>query len=266
MSNVLDEGQERDGRPKKHKKKKKKKHRDERELSDSEAWVEKTKDNLGEFKEIIRKDEEARKDSDNNCKKSSFNSEAPVKNWDAKPDLKTIGRSVTWDGSKGSNIAEQLRKNTEIRSWSGERSKDLERKSLEPRKRSAAQDLDAELDAGRVKKVKKFREDSSKWNEKNPFQLAQEHRNKGENFTDKPEFQRRHSDSFNRFDHWRHSDRGGGGRGHHSGNRHRFSDGGRDYRPHGNNYRDQRHHHHKDQRHNSFDRYKGSHHHGHHRK
>ena len=190
-SKISNEKEDFDIKPKKNKKKKKKKHRDEKDASDTDAWVEKTKDNLNEFKEIIRKDEEARKDIDINIKKSSFNAEAPVKNWDSKPDLKTIGRSVTWDGSKGANITEQLRKNTEIRSWSGERSKDLERKSLESRKRSAAQDLDAELDAGRVKKVKKFREDSSKWNEKNPFQLAQDHRNKGDNFTDKPEFQRR---------------------------------------------------------------------------
>merc|ERR1719429_221735 len=69
-------------------KKKKKKHRDEKDASDTDAWVEKTKDNLNEFKEIIRKDEEARKDIDINIKKSSFNAEAPVKNWDSKPDLK----------------------------------------------------------------------------------------------------------------------------------------------------------------------------------
>ena len=124
---------------------------------------------------------------------SQHNPDAPVKSWDSKPDLKNIGRSVTWDGSKGSNIADLLRKGSEIRSWSGDRSKDLERKNMEPRKRSAAQELDAELDAGRVKKVKKFKDDerSSKWNDKNPFQMAQEYRNKGEEIKEQRGFQRR---------------------------------------------------------------------------
>merc|ERR1712029_1045656 len=72
----------------------------------------------------------------------------------------------------------------------------LERNTTEPRKRSAAQELDAELDAGRVKKVKKWREEEERWTDKNPFQLAQNHRNKGESLESKPEFHRRYSDSF----------------------------------------------------------------------
>ena len=67
------------------------------------------------------------------------------------------------------------------------------RKSLEPRKRSATQDFDAELDAGRVKKVKKWKEEeNSKWSDMNPFQVAQEHRNKGHSL-DRPDFQRRYA-------------------------------------------------------------------------
>ena len=63
-------------------------------------------------------------------------------------------------------------KGSEIRSWSGDRST-LERKLVvEPRKRSAGDDLDAEMDAGRVKKVKKHREEPAayKW-DRNPFQV-----------------------------------------------------------------------------------------------
>ena len=88
--------------------------------------------------------------------------------------FKTIGRSVTWDGSKRSNVVEELLKGSEIRSWSGDRST-LERKlGTEPRKRSAGDDLDAEMDAGKVKKVKKDREEEEpkayEW-DKNPFQV-----------------------------------------------------------------------------------------------
>ena len=173
-------------RQKKHKKKKKKKFKDEKDQSDSESWEEKTKDTLDNFADKVVS---SKSEGETVCKKSSFNPEAPVKSWDAKPE-KGSG-AVTWDGTKAADIAEQLRKSSEIRSWAGDRSRDLERKSLEPRKRSAAQDLDAELDAGRVKKVKKFREDSSKWSGQNPFQMAQEHRNRGDSFSDKPEFQRR---------------------------------------------------------------------------
>ena len=49
----------------------------------------------------------------------------------------------------------------------------MERKlGTEPRKRSAGDDLDAEMDAGKVKKVKKHREEPKayKW-DKNPFQV-----------------------------------------------------------------------------------------------
>ena len=88
------------------------------------------------------------------------------------PELKTIGRSVTWDVTKRSNVVEELLKGSEIRSWSGDRST-LERKlGTEPRKRSAGDDLDAEMDAGKVKKVKKHREEPKayKW-DKNPLQV-----------------------------------------------------------------------------------------------
>jgi len=262
-------------RKKKHKKKKKKKHKEEREESDS--WVEKTKDNLENFKGKEIHEDEVKEEIKDNCKMSQHNPDAPVKSWDSKPDLKNIGRSVTWDGSKGSNIADLLRKGSEIRSWSGDRSKDLERKNMEPRKRSAAQELDAELDAGRVKKVKKFKDDerSSKWNDKNPFQMAQEYRNKGEEIKEQREFQRRHSDSFSRFDKTkRHSDHGADRQRFNSssgGNRHhRYSDGpnNRDYNRSYSNNRDQKHHYNRDNRHShsSYDRYKGSHHHHNYRK
>ena len=174
-----------------HKKKKKKnKHKDE-EREDTDAWEEKTKDNLDKFTSDQSVKHQKEVEVESSFKKSSFNPDAPVKSWDSKPELKNIGRSVTWDGTKGGgDIGDLLRRQGEIRSWSGDRSRDLERKSLEPRKRSAAQDHDAELDAGRVKKVKKWREDTDKWSDLNPFQAAQEHRNKGHSL-DRPDQQRR---------------------------------------------------------------------------
>ena len=186
-SKITTESEER-----RHKKKKKKnKHKDERE--DTDAWEEKTKDNLDKFASDQPAKSQKEVDEPSSFKKSSFNPDAPVKSWDSKPELKNIGRSVTWDGTKGGgDIGDMIRRQTEIRSWSGDRSRDLERKNLEPRKRSAAQDHDAELDAGRVKKVKKWRDETenSKWSDINPFQAAQEHRNKGHSL-DRPDQQRR---------------------------------------------------------------------------
>ena len=186
-SKITTESEER-----RHKKKKKKnKHKEERE--DTDAWEEKTKDNLDKFASDQPAKSQKEVDEPSSFKKSSFNPDAPVKSWDSKPELKTIGRSVTWDGTKGGgDIGDMIRRQTEIRSWSGDRSRDLERKNLEPRKRSAAQDHDAELDAGRVKKVKKWRDETenSKWSDINPFQAAQEHRNKGHSL-DRPDQQRR---------------------------------------------------------------------------
>ena len=186
-SKITTESEER-----RHKKKKKKnKHKDERE--DTDAWEEKTKDNLDKFTSDQPAKSQKEVDEPSSFKKSSFNPDAPVKSWDSKPELKNIGRSVTWDGTKGGgDIGDMIRRQTEIRSWSGDRSRDLERKNLEPRKRSAAQDHDAELDAGRVKKVKKWRDETenSKWSDINPFQAAQEHRNKGHSL-DRPDQQRR---------------------------------------------------------------------------
>ena len=87
--------------------------------------------------------------------------------------MKSIGRSVTWDGSRGSNIADEVMKSTSIRSWSGDRSSLDKRPLGDQRKRSAADELDAEMDAGRVKKMKKHRIEppNFKW-DKNPFQVC----------------------------------------------------------------------------------------------
>ena len=58
-----------------------------------------------------------------------------------------------------------------FRSWAGERSS-LEKRNPEQRKRSAAQELDAEIDAGRVKKFKKQNHDEpTRWGSSNPFQV-----------------------------------------------------------------------------------------------
>jgi len=154
VADADDENDEDFQHTKKHKKKKKK-HKKRRDASsDTEGWEEKTRENLDKFKD--EKDKRHRSpEFKKNVKESFSNPDAPVKKWNSKPELKTIGRSVTWDGSKGSNVVEELLKGSEIRSWSGDRST-LERKlGTEPRKRSAGDDLDAEMDAGKVKKVKK---------------------------------------------------------------------------------------------------------------
>ena len=93
---------------KKQKKKKKKQKRSED--SDSELWEEKTKENLSKF---------VQPSDESTCKISTFNPNAPIKNWDSKPAPDTgpvtSGRSVTWDGRKSTNITDQLNKASEIR-------------------------------------------------------------------------------------------------------------------------------------------------------
>merc|ERR1712059_214740 len=154
------------------KKKKKKKKREERDVED---WEKKTKE-------------------------SASNPLIPVKKWDSKPELKTIGRSVTWDGSKGSSVFQELLKGTEIRSWSGDRG--TFEKSQEVRKRSAESDPDEEMDRGRTKKVKKRQEEPAayKWDQ-NPFQIGQNIINRGEKLQDRfqPQEARRSGD-FHRSD------------------------------------------------------------------
>jgi len=231
---------------KKQKKKKKKQKRSED--SDSEFWEEKTKENLSKF---------VQPSDESTCKISTFNPNAPIKNWDSKPAPDTgpvtSGRSVTWDGRKSTNITDQLNKASEIRSWGGERST-LEKKDPEHRKRSAGQELDAEIDTGRVKKIRKQeRDEPTRWGKENPFQIAQDHRNRGEDFSERREF-RRHSDGFSRHDKSRHSDSYHGGR--HSdqfyrNHSSRFSDHG----PSGSN-RDQHFSHHK-YRNDHYSRYDG---------
>jgi len=178
-----DENEEDFHHAKKHKKKKKKHKKKHDDHTDTDGWIEKTRDNLDKFDTKSSKKEKRSKSPEytRTVKESSSNPSAPVKKWDAKPQMKTIGRSVTWDGSKGSNVVEELMKSSEIRSWSGDRST-LERKMLgEQRKRSAGDDLDEEMDAGRVKKVKKHREEPAAYrSDQNPFQVAQNVTNRGE--------------------------------------------------------------------------------------
>merc|ERR1712037_755874 len=115
-------------------------------------------------------------------KHSSFNPDIVAKKWDEKPDMKSIGRSNTWDGSKSSNLLDELKKGQEIRSWSGDRSA-LEKGGGEVRKRSAEEDQDAEMDRGKTKKVKKYREEGEAYRGgRNPFQAAQNMSNRGEKF------------------------------------------------------------------------------------
>jgi len=168
--------------PKKHKKKKKKKkkHHEDREI---DVWEEKTKDNLSKYENLSNRNDNSRdSDASKSVKESSCNPDAPVKKWDSKPEPKSLGRSMTWDGSKGSDVLDELLKGSEIRSWNGGRSA-LE-KNQEARKRSAEYDLDEDLDQGKVKKVKKRKEEAGayKWADVNPFQVAQNITNRGDKY------------------------------------------------------------------------------------
>lgn len=98
---------------------------------------------------------------------SSWNQDAPVKKWDNKGDRR-LERSVTWDGSKGKNFLDELKRSSEIRSWSGDRRIEVHRE----RKRSISPETDDEMDRGRVKKVKKKKWEDRKFSY-NPFQSAQ---------------------------------------------------------------------------------------------
>merc|ERR1719507_692717 len=161
-------------REKKHKKKKKKKkyYDEQKEESKSQSKSKEKEDSLvKEEEDVVRR-----------VKHSSFNPDIVAKKWDEKPDMKSIGRSNTWDGSKSSNLLEELRKGQEIRSWSGDRSA-LEKGGGEVRKRSAEEDQDAEMDRGKTKKVKKYREEGEAYRGgRNPFQAAQNMSNRGEKF------------------------------------------------------------------------------------
>jgi len=184
------EDESEDEKEAKKKKKKKHKHKKKKEKtesdSDQEEWQEKTKDNLQKFEKARKSlsDDDDKKMSRSSSKspertKSSCNPNAPVKRWDSKPELGAIGRSVTWDGSKGADIVAELNKGSGIRSWSGDRS-DLERKRDE-RKRGAETDND-DIDRGKVKKVKKRKEEAAAYNKSsNPFQTAQNAQNKSVN-------------------------------------------------------------------------------------
>ena len=106
-SSQQDSEYENRGRKKQKKKKKKQKRSED---SDSEFWEEKTKENLSKF---------VQPSDESTCKISTFNPNAPIKNWDSKPAPDTgpvtSGRSVTWDGRKSTNITDQLNKASEIR-------------------------------------------------------------------------------------------------------------------------------------------------------
>merc|ERR1719462_635209 len=164
-------------REKKHKKKKKKKKYYDEEKDEKEDGKKQSKS-----KEVsLAKEEE--EDVVRRVKHSSFNPDIVAKKWDEKPDMKSIGRSNTWDGSKSSSLLDELRKGQEIRSWSGDRSA-LEKGGGEVRKRSAEEDQDAEMDRGKTKKVKKHRDEGEAYRGgRNPFQAAQNMSNRGEKFS-----------------------------------------------------------------------------------
>lgn len=130
-------------------------------------------------------------DQRENIRHTSWNHDAPVKKWDQKIDRK-LDRSVTWDGTKGANFLDEIKRSSEIRSWSGDRKFEERRE----RKRSMSPESDDEMDRGRVKKVKK------KWEDKklsyNPFQEAQNFNDKGGRSRFKDNFQHKKSESGSR--------------------------------------------------------------------
>ena len=108
-------------REKKHKKKKKKK-----KYYDEEKEESKNQSKSKEKEVSLVKEEE---DVVRRVKHSSFNPDIVAKKWDEKPDMKSIGRFVirrfqicglfesvfpfrsnTWDGSKSSNLLDELKK------------------------------------------------------------------------------------------------------------------------------------------------------------
>ena len=120
-------------REKKHKKKKKKKKYYDEEKDEKDDGKKQSKS-----KEVSLAKEEEEEDVVRRVKHSSFNPDIVAKKWDEKPDMKSIGRFVislcferlaifkpvsgawwesvfpfrsnTWDGSKSSNLLDELRK------------------------------------------------------------------------------------------------------------------------------------------------------------
>ena len=105
-------------REKKHKKKKKKKKYHDEEKEESKNQKSKEVSSVKEEEDVVRR-----------VKHSSFNPDIVAKKWDEKPDMKSIGRFVirrfqicglyesvfpfrsnTWDGSKSSNLLDELKK------------------------------------------------------------------------------------------------------------------------------------------------------------
>lgn len=127
--------------------------------------------------------------SNEHIRHTSWNQDAPVKKWDQKSDRK-LDRSVTWDGSKGTNFIDEIRRSSTVSSWGGNRR--TEERS--ERKRSISPETDDELDRGRVKKVKK------KWEDKkmsyNPFQVVQNIKDRnGQSHFNKDKYKRNSSAS-----------------------------------------------------------------------
>ena len=100
-----------------------------------------------------------------------------MKRWDSKPKNgggKSLDRSATWDGSKGANFLDEIKRSSTIRSWSGSgagAAENSEANGGRERKRSMSPASDEdELDRGRVKKVKKKKEERKM--SYNPFQAS----------------------------------------------------------------------------------------------
>jgi len=110
---------------------------------------------------------------------STWDASAPVKRWDNKncePDQRhKLDRSATWDGSKkNSNVEDEIKRRSTIRGWDGQESKNEEKRE---RKRSISPSTDDEMDRGRVKKVKKKKEERHYGY--NPFQAVQNMKDQG---------------------------------------------------------------------------------------
>jgi len=197
---------EQSSRKKSKKKKKKKKKKVERSRSRSldrskphkersrSRSVEKSGGgNRPKLEDRLKGDENSGSEQKNgDVRYSSWDRSAPVKHWNNKngADHK-LDRSATWDGSKkNTNFVDEIKRSSTILSWGGQESKNVEKRE---RKRSISPSTDDEIDRGRVKKVKKKKEDRHYGY--NPFQAVQNMKDKGGANPLKNKFKRNRSSS-----------------------------------------------------------------------
>ncbi|XP_070186180.1 ubiquitin carboxyl-terminal hydrolase 36-like isoform X2 [Littorina saxatilis] len=146
------------------------------ESSDSEyMWEERTKETL--LQEKVGKVDPS---SDKPVPMQSWDhyvTDSLGKNGKSEKDVSQTSR-LLWDGSKKSQVAEELLKRPTVTTWGGEKSQaDIEAEKEERRRnrKTWGDHYEAEIDSGKVKKAKRKAEESP-WSF-NPFQKQQNHKN-----------------------------------------------------------------------------------------